>query len=110
MDLALLTCGARFIVGTAPERANEGTLGLAEAGGVIRETVGREVMAFDGRAAGKPAFGPRTLARVGDTSGFPMLEMLCSALGDVLAAVWATDKPRSRVFLGTAVRALGLFA
>ena len=50
--------------------------GLDEAlGGVIRLTVGREAAAADGCAAGKPAFGPSTLARVGDKFGLPILAL-----------------------------------
>jgi hypothetical protein len=87
--------------------------GLAElAGGVIRLTVGREAVAAEGCAAGKPAFEPRMLLRVGDTFGRPMLALdrLCKALDGMFALFPATDSPRSRVFRETAVSAPGLVA
>ena len=81
-------------------------------GGVMRLTVGREKVAADGCAAGKPAFGPSMLARVGDTFGLPMLalERFRNALGEMFARFLATGNPRSRVFRETAVRAPGLLA
>jgi len=86
-------------------------VGLDElAGGVILLTVGREATAADGLAAGKPAFGPSMLARVGDTSGLLMLDRFRKLLGEILAAFGPTGKPRSRVFRGTAVSAPGRVA
>src|SRR5271166_3892058 len=79
------------------------------AGGVIRLTVGREAVRADGCAAGWPAFGPSMLARVGDASGLPILELdrFRNAPGEILAAFWATGRPRSKVFRETAVNAPG---
>jgi hypothetical protein len=76
------------------------------AGGVILLTVGREVTPADGLAAGWPAFDPSTLARVGETSGLPMLALDNPriALGEILAAFPRTESPCSRVFRETAVR------
>jgi len=52
------------------------------------------------------------LARVGDASGLPMLELdrLCKALGETEALFWATGSPRSMVFRETAVNAPGVVA
>ena len=82
------------------------------AGGLIRLTVGREVVAADGCAAGRPAFGPSMAARVGDALGLAMLalEIFRRALGEMLARFEATGRPRSRVFRETAVSAPGLAA
>jgi hypothetical protein len=84
--------------------------GLAEPlGGVIRLTVGRETVAAEGCAAGKPAFGPSMLARVGDTFGLPILALdrFRKAPGEMLALFRATGSPCSRVFRETAVSAPG---
>ena len=85
-------------------------LGLAElAGGVILLTVGRDATAADGLAAGKPAFGPSMLARVGFTFGLPILALdrFRKAPEEMLARFRATGSPRSRVFRETAVSAPG---
>lgn len=84
-DLELVGCPARLAVGAAALRA-VGVPVLCEAatagdgvdellGGVILLTVGREAAAADGCAAGRPAFGPSMLARVGDTFGRPILAL-----------------------------------
>jgi hypothetical protein len=122
IDLALFTCPPRLAAG-APVLRGVGAAVLCEAatagdgfdellGGVIRLTVGREASAADGCAAGRPAFGPSTLARVGDTFGLPRLALLKfrKALFGMLTRLWATGKPRSRVFRETAVSAPGLVA
>ena len=88
-------------------------VGRAEfAGGVIRLTVGREVTAADGCAAGNPAFGPSMAERVGDALGLAMLalERFRSALDGMLARFEATGNPRSSVFRETAVSAPGRVA
>jgi len=86
-------------------------LGLTEfAGGVIRLTVGRIADPADGCAAGEPAFGPSTLARVGDRSGLLMLAMLCNADGEILAAFGATGSECCNVLAETAVNAPGRLA
>jgi len=118
IDLAPLGCSPRFAGDVAVPRAIgvpllRAEVGLDEVlGGVIRLTVGRETVAADGCAAGKPAFGPNMLARVGDTFGLPMLALdrLCKALDGMLARFPATGSPRSRVFRETAVSAPGLLA
>jgi hypothetical protein len=80
-------------------------LGLAElAGGVILLTVGREATAADGLTADWPAFDPSVFSRVGETSGLPMVDRFRNALGETCAAFEATGRPRSKVFLETAVR------
>jgi hypothetical protein len=78
-------------------------------GGVIRLTVGRETVAAEGCAAGKPAFGPSMLARVGFTFGLPILALdrFRKAPEEMLALFPATGSPRSRVFRETAVSAPG---
>jgi hypothetical protein len=109
IDLALVDgpSGARLGAGVAVLWAGAGiVLGLAElAGGVILLTVGRDATAADGLAAGKPAFGPSMLSRVGETFGRLMLALdkFRKALGEVRAAFAATGNPRSRVFRETAV-------
>jgi hypothetical protein len=121
-DLALLSCPPRVAAGVAVLRA-AGVAVLCEAatagdgwdevlGGVIRLTVGREADAADGCAAGRPAFGPSMLARVGDTFGLPRLELdkFRKAPGEMLALFPATGSPRSSVFRETAVSAPGLLA
>ncbi len=122
MDLAPLGCSPRFVSDVAVPRAIGVPLlrdeavaddGLDEVlGGVIRLTVGREAVAADGCAAGKPAFGPSMLARVGATFGLPILalERFRKALGETLAAFADTESPRSRVLRETAVSAPGLLA
>lgn len=118
IDLAPLGCSPRFAgnvavpraIGVPPLRAEDG---LDEVlGGVIRLTVGRETVAADGCAAGKPAFGPNMLARVGDTFGLPILALdrFRKAPEGILARFAATGSPRSRVFRETAVSAPGLLA
>lgn len=112
-SLPLFGCpsGARFAADVAAPRAVGVPAfckadGLAEfAGGVILLTVGREAIAEDGLAAGRPAFGPSTLPRVGETSGLPMLERFRKALGETRAPFRATGSPRSRVLRDAAVRA-----
>jgi len=81
-------------------------------GGVIRLSVGREAVAAEGCAAGKPAFGPSTLACVGDTFGLPILALdrFLRALGEILPALPATAAPRSSVFREATVSAPGLLA
>jgi hypothetical protein len=109
IDLALVDgpSGARLGAGVAVLWAGAGiVLGLAElAGGLILLTVGRDATAADGLAAGKPAFGPSMLSRVGETFGRLMLALdkFRKALGEVRAAFAATGNPRSRVFRETAV-------
>jgi hypothetical protein len=100
-DLALLDCpsGARLCVGlVVPREAGVPVfckVGLAElAGGVIRVTVGRDATAEDGFAAGRPAFGPSTLSRVGETSGLLIVDKFRKLLGEILAAFVATGSPR----------------
>jgi len=122
MDLAPLSCSPRFAGDVAVPRAIGVPLlrdeaaaddGLDEVlGGVIRLTVGRETVAAAGCAAGKPAFGPSMLARVGDTFGLPILALdrFRKALGETLAAFADTESPRSRVLRETAVSAPGLLA
>lgn len=119
MDLAPLCCSPRLAAGVAVLRA-VGVAVLCEAfavgdevlGGVIRLTVDREAVAAEGCAAGRPAFGPRTLARVGETFGLPILALdrFRKALEGILALLEATGNPRSRVFRETAVIAPGLEA
>lgn len=87
--------------------------GFDELGGVIRLTVGREAIAEDGCAAGRPAFGPSMLARVGDTLGLPILALdrSCNAVGDILAVLLpVTGRPRWSVFPEATVNAPGLLA
>jgi hypothetical protein len=116
IDLALLDCpsGPRFIDGAAVLRAAPmfcDAAGLeAPAGGVIRLTVGREVTPDDGLDAGKPAFDPSTLLRVGDASGLPILALdkPRTALGVIFAVFPRTGRPRSRVLRETAVRPFAL--
>lgn len=119
IDLALFDC-ARFeddvevlraiAVPLLREEATAGE-GLDEVlGGVIRLTVGREAIAADGCAAGKPAFGPSILVRVGARFGLLTLafDKLRNALGGTLTLFPATGKPRCNVFRETAVSAPGL--
>jgi hypothetical protein len=119
-DLALVGGIARLDVSGAALRA-AGLPVLCEAAtagdgldavGLIRLTVGRDAMAADGCAAGKPAFGPSTLARVGATFGLPILavDRFRKAPGEILAAFDATGSPRTSVFRETAVSAPGLLA
>jgi hypothetical protein len=81
-------------------------------GGVMRLTVGREVVAAEGCAAGKPALGPSMAERVGDALGLAILalERFRKALDGMLARFEATGSPRSSVFRETAVNAPGLLA
>jgi hypothetical protein len=92
----------------APPRFGEAAGLDAPAGGVIRLTVGREVTPADGLAAGRPALDPRTLLRVGDTSGLLILALDKPriALGVILAVFPRTGRPRSKVLRETAVRPL----
>jgi len=121
MDLAPTGCSPRFAgdvavlraIGVPLLRDEAAADGLDEVlGGVIRLTVGRETVAADGCAAGKPAFGPSMLARVGDTFGLPILALdrFRKALGETLAAFAETESPCSRVLRETAVSAPGLLA
>jgi hypothetical protein len=112
MDLALLDApsGPRLADGAAVLRAVPGFCEAVDleklAGGLILLTVGREVTPADGLAAGWPAFDPSTLARVGETSGLPILALDNPriALGEILAAFPRTERPCSKVFRETAVR------
>jgi hypothetical protein len=121
-DLALVSCPPRLAADVATlrpagaavvcEAASAGD-GLDEVlGGVIRLTVGRESVAADGCAAGRPAFGPSMLARVGDKFGLPILALdrFRKAPGEMWARFAATGNPRSSVFRETAVSAPGLLA
>jgi hypothetical protein len=121
-DATLFGCTARLEADGAALRAG-GFPMLCEAAtagdgldemlcGFIRLTVGREAIAADGCAAGNPAFGPRTLARVGATFGLPILALdrFRKAPGEILAAFDATGSPRTRVFRETAVSAPGRLA
>ena len=78
----------------------------------MRLTVGREAVVADGWAAGMPAFGPSTLARVGDTFGLPILALdrFLKAPGEILPELPATGVPRSSAFLEATVSAPGLLA
>jgi hypothetical protein len=118
-DLVLVGGTARPAVGVAMLRA--AVLCEAATAGdgwdeapsrVIRLTVGREAIAADGCAAGKPAFGPSMLARVGATFGLPILALdrFRKVPGEILAAFDATGSPRTSVFRETAVSAPGLLA
>jgi hypothetical protein len=82
------------------------------AGGVMWLTVGRDATVAEGCAAGRPAFGPSMLARVGATFGLPILALdrFRKALDGTLARFVATGSPRSRVFRETAVSAPGRVA
>src|ERR1700685_2505662 len=116
MDLAPLDCpsGPRPADGAAVFRALPifcEAAGLdAPAGGVMLLAIGREVTPADGLAAGRPAFDPSMLLRVGDTSGLLMLALdkPRTALGVILAVFPRTDSPCSRVFRETAVRPVAL--
>ena len=81
-------------------------------GGVIRLTVGREVIPVAGCAAAMPAFDPSTLERVGEIFGLSRLalERFRKALPGTLTLLPATDSPRSSVFRETAVIAPGRVA
>jgi len=81
-------------------------------GGVIRLTVGREVIPEAGCAAAIPAFDPSTLARVGEIFGLSRLALdrFRRALLGMLTLLPATDNPRSSVFRETAVIAPGRVA
>lgn len=81
-------------------------------GGVIRLTVGREVIPEAGCAAAMPAFDPSTLARVGEIFGLSRLALdrFRKALLGTLTLLPARDSPRSSVFRETAVIAPGRVA
>lgn len=115
----------RFVIGELAVRLAGEAEGLCEAaiagdgfdkpellGGVIRLTVGREVIPEAGCAAARPAFDPSVLARVGEIFGRSRLALdrFRKALFGMLARLPATGSPRSRVFRETAVNAPGLLA
>lgn len=78
-------------------------------GGVMRLTVGREVIPEAGCVAAMPALDPSTLARVGEIFGLSRLALdrFRKALLGTLTLLPATDSPRSSVFRETAVIAPG---
>ena len=81
-------------------------------GGVIRLTVGREVIPEAGCEAVIPAFDPSTLARVGEIFGLSRLavDRFRKALPGMLTLLPATESPRSSVLRETAVIAPGRVA
>lgn len=115
MDLALFS-GMRAVDSAAVLRAVAVPMFRAAvdleklAGGVILLTVGREATPAGGLAAGRLAFAPSTLARVGEMPGLLILalERLRTALGVILAMFPRTGRPRSSVLPETAVRPLAL--